>query len=679
MIHSAILIRPPRLVGRDSDSDYEQQMEPQAPSAEELAVWALQGAIKIRCHNFVFVTLRSSSVRNLYGVFATIKYLSCVSLLKSLYAFKYHADSGKDIPAKHFDLRTEFQRMGVGNADGVSRYWRFSESNRKFQLCATYPPLLVVPSKISDATLTYAAWYRSKARLPALCYLHPNGFSMTRSSQPMVGLKQARSVQDEKLVEAILATSEPTGTPPRFQYERNNIIIDARPTTNAVVNRAVGAGSENMDHYKRCRKVYLGIDNIHVMRDALNKLVDAIQSGDGKGEETVGVVSRIQNSKSNWLRHIANILEGAKAIVEAIDGGNHVLVHCSDGWDRTAQLTSLAQLCLDPYYRTISGFATLVEKEWVSFGHQFTLRGGYLGHPDRFKVTRAASPKVSSKSHMSRRGELTGDSASIASSSNENGTDENVASEAASDFDTLLQTGTSMFGRFATRAFRGVQSRISSAIQAASDDIDDTDPFISEYPELQPNYVLPPAVDSADTADGSSTSKRSNGFRLGRPKHDHETSPVFQQFLDCVFQLWVQHPTMFEFNERFLLDLFYHLHSAQFGTFLCNNMKERSAVDLASTTTSIWAWMEQSNHVYVNELYQGDENKRDQRTIAPNPQFVQYWSAMFSGYDPAFATRQASERSSSGELLSRPGSVEQLPSTSDGHSKLVDELDSIVI
>ncbi|KAJ1746102.1 Splicing factor 3B subunit 4 [Coemansia sp. RSA 1821] len=197
-----------------SDSDYEQQIEPQALSAEELAVWALQGAIRIRCHNFVFVTLRSSSVRNLYGVFATIKYFSCVSLLKSLYAFKYHTDSGKDIPAKHFDLRTEFQRMGVGNADGVSRYWRFSESNRKFQLCATYPPLLVVPSKISDATLTYVAWYRSKARLPALCYLHPNGFSMTRSSQPMVGLQQARSVQDEKLVEAILATSEPTGTPP---------------------------------------------------------------------------------------------------------------------------------------------------------------------------------------------------------------------------------------------------------------------------------------------------------------------------------------------------------------------------------------------------------------------------------------------------------------------------------
>ena len=33
-----------------------------------------------------------------------------------------------------------------------------------------------------------------------------------------------------------------------------------------------------------------------------------------------------------------------------------VLVHCTDGWDRTAQLTALAMLMLDPFYRTIEGF-----------------------------------------------------------------------------------------------------------------------------------------------------------------------------------------------------------------------------------------------------------------------------------------------------------------------------------
>ena len=35
------------------------------------------------------------------------------------------------------------------------------------------------------------------------------------------------------------------------------------------------------------------------------------------------------------------------------DKARPVLVHCSDGWDRTAQVVPLAELMLDPYYRTI--------------------------------------------------------------------------------------------------------------------------------------------------------------------------------------------------------------------------------------------------------------------------------------------------------------------------------------
>jgi myotubularin-related protein 6/7/8 len=60
-----------------------------------------------------------------------------------------------------------------------------------------------------------------------------------------------------------------------------------------------------------------------------------------------------------------------------------VVVHCSDGWDRTAQTCSLAGFLLDSYYRTIEGFITLVEKEWLGFGHKFSHRIGHLAGESR--------------------------------------------------------------------------------------------------------------------------------------------------------------------------------------------------------------------------------------------------------------------------------------------------------
>ena len=54
-----------------------------------------------------------------------------------------------------------------------------------------------------------------------------------------------------------------------------------------------------------------------------------------------------------------------------------VLVHCSDGWDRTPQITVLALMMLEPKFRTIDGFLTLLQKEWVDFGHKFDERCGH--------------------------------------------------------------------------------------------------------------------------------------------------------------------------------------------------------------------------------------------------------------------------------------------------------------
>ena len=84
--------------------------------------------------------------------------------------------------------------------------------------------------------------------------------------------------------------------------------------------------------------------------------------------------TRIANS--GWYEFLSLILAGAKSISTDLINGINVVVHCSDGWDRTSQLCAIAQILLDPYYRTIDGFMVLCEKDWRHFGHKFRERTG---------------------------------------------------------------------------------------------------------------------------------------------------------------------------------------------------------------------------------------------------------------------------------------------------------------
>ena len=151
------------------------------------------------------------------------------------------------------------------------------------------------------------------------------------------------------------------------------VIYDARPYLNAHANRATGGGVENKGNYDNISVTFLNIENIHAMRNSWNTLQSTNAQADSK------YLTLVENS--NWLNHVSIVLSGAKSIAERLASGRSVLIHCSDGWDRTAQLCSLTQVFMDSYYRTIRGLAVLIEKDWVSFGHQFDKRLGHA-NPD---------------------------------------------------------------------------------------------------------------------------------------------------------------------------------------------------------------------------------------------------------------------------------------------------------
>lgn len=63
-------------------------------------------------------------------------------------------------------------------------------------------------------------------------------------------------------------------------------------------------------------------------------------------------LSALESTK--WLQHLSVMLKAAVLVSNAVDReGRPVLVHCSDGWDRTPQIVALAKILLDPYYRTM--------------------------------------------------------------------------------------------------------------------------------------------------------------------------------------------------------------------------------------------------------------------------------------------------------------------------------------
>jgi len=154
-------------------------------------------------------------------------------------------------------------------------------------------------------------------------------------------------------------------------------IIDCRPMLNAYANIANGAGVESLGNYHKGIELWFAsIQNIHHVRESWEKVFLASQqfyATDHPGSTTTTWLQALDNS--GWLDLISAILKASSVLVEKISvSKTSVLCRCSHGLDRTPQVVSLTMLALDPFYRTIQGFAILIEKEWIGMGHKFHSR-----------------------------------------------------------------------------------------------------------------------------------------------------------------------------------------------------------------------------------------------------------------------------------------------------------------
>ena len=268
-----------------------------------------------------------------------------------------------------YNFTKEFKRQGLELEDKGFPL-RISNINENFEVSESYPKYLIEPRQIQDNQLILAAKCRPKKRVPTLTYNYKN--DLYKGQKKLIsGIWRSSQVKklvvEDKKNEDIRLINEISNLGYKFY------IFDARSPSEAFRNKIMGRGNEKVSNYnQKPEYIYCGINKVQKANDAFNKITEL--TNDKEIMENKNFLSELEDS--GWVNFIMTVLRRTKEISKLVSEGNNVLIHCSDGWDRTPQLCTISQILLDPYFRTFEGFAILFEKDFVSFGHKFAIRSG---------------------------------------------------------------------------------------------------------------------------------------------------------------------------------------------------------------------------------------------------------------------------------------------------------------
>ncbi|KAI6215064.1 Myotubularin-related and Zinc finger domain containing protein [Aphelenchoides besseyi] len=309
--------------------------------------------LTVKCKNFQVLTLLVTKDKDCTDLFDALSTCGRLYNINDAFAFVHKDGEAKNADGwARLDWKKEFERQEL------NEMWKLSDFNKDYAYCDTYPEKLWFPARATRQILIGSCKFRSRSRLPSLTYFH---------KQTGASICRARCVEDESLMESIRCAN-PTS--------QSLFIIDTRPRINAMANKMQGKGFEDMRNYTNMQFHSFDIENIHVMRNSQTKLLEACQ----KQMPLTDFLKAVD--LSNWLKHLKALFDCGKFIADAVVQGTSCVVHCSDGWDRTAQTVSIAQLLLDSYYRTFHGFQVLIDKDWLGFGFKIDDRCAHITSPN---------------------------------------------------------------------------------------------------------------------------------------------------------------------------------------------------------------------------------------------------------------------------------------------------------
>ncbi|XP_075391990.1 myotubularin-related protein 10 [Tenrec ecaudatus] len=315
----------------------------------------------IYCKDFRIVRFRfdESGPESAKKVCLAIAHYSQPTDLQLLFAFeyvgkKYHnsANNVNGVPSRgggaagsssqttplfetYSDWDREIKRTGASG-------WRVCSINEGYMISTCLPEYFVVPSSLADQDLKIFSHSFVGRRMPLWCWSHSNGSALVR----MAVIKDV--LQQRKIDQRIC-----------------NAIIKSHP--------------QRSDVYKSdLDKVLPNIQEVQAAFVKLKQL--CINETFEETEEKW--LSSLENTR--WLEYIRTFLKHSAELVCILESKHlSVILQEEEGRDLSCCVASLIQVMLDPYFRTTTGFQSLIQKEWVMAGYQFLDRCNHLKRSEK--------------------------------------------------------------------------------------------------------------------------------------------------------------------------------------------------------------------------------------------------------------------------------------------------------
>ncbi|KAJ0174964.1 hypothetical protein K1T71_009105 [Dendrolimus kikuchii] len=218
---------------------------------------------------------------------------------------------------------------------------------------------LIVPSTVLDYNLMESARHFRSGRVPIWVWGRPEGAALLRSGEL---LPTEHSATAESVLLEQVRRSHPKLTPPHVLYLCGNSFTNNGGPSILPPLATLQASYKKL--VELCTPTTLG--GFWIQDSQYYTFLDS----------------------SKWLRYVANCISFADDAAQHLSDNVTVVLQEGDGVDYCAVVSCLTQMLVDPHFRTISGFQSLIQKEWVALGHPFC---------DRFGLPRPGNPKDSSK------------------------------------------------------------------------------------------------------------------------------------------------------------------------------------------------------------------------------------------------------------------------------------------